>query len=618
MFLLNVSLAATLLAGHGEKPKKPRIFFNKNRKVVDYQLRRLSNDQLTLLDRRTDDPKFAPLFEAFLSRPGLEKKYRREAIAALAVINKTEHVQEIAAAIRRADSLKNNGSVVHDLTHMLSIESHGAVAKRQQLFEQLAAGARTTVVRIAGSVALARVVSADALWAMAERSGSLVDLLGALPALPDSVKRDALFPRVSAALSEDRTADVRRAAIGALPAFNGREADTFATLVDLFVRGDQREAVVGALKQIDKKHWSPADAASLADAIVRYASTVSLSERTEAIFLGAIQLGNDAATLLPPERGGQVRKTLGELGVKVVLIRTVPHRMIYDVRRVVVETGEPVELILENTDFMPHNLIVTVPGARQEIGTAADTMPATPDGLGRLYVPDSEKVLHATPLLDPGKRVKLSFVAPTKPGKYDYLCTFPGHWRRMYGILIAVTDIEEYFRSPSRDELPEITEWKLSDFSATDLAAVVAGRAAAGNTVFTSAGCAACHSVGGSPAAFGPKLDDVFQRWKNNRVDVLREILEPSRKIDEKYANSLVVLTTGEILTGLIVKESAEELTVQSGPKKDLAKTIKKSDVLEKKVQPISIMPQGALNALSNDQILDLLSFLEYGPHVPK
>ena len=618
VFLLFVGLAAPLFSAPDDGPKKPRIFFNKNRKIVDYQLRRLSNDQLTLVDRRADDSKFVPLFESFLSRSGLESKYRYEAIKALTVINKTGPVQELLAAIRRADRVKSNGSVVHDLTHMLSMQSRALVAKRQQLFEQLVEGASTSVVRMAGYLTLARIAPAEALWTMAEGNGSLVDLLGALPAFSDSVKRDTLFPLVSAALSEDRTAAVRGAAIGSLPSFSGRETDTFAILVDLFIRDDQRPAVVGALKQLHKKHWSPAGAASLAEAIVRYAPSVLASERTESIFLGIIQLGNEAATLLPPERGALVRKTLGELGVKVVLIRAVPHRMIYDVRRVVVEAGKPVELIFENSDFMPHNLVVAAPGARQEIGIEADAMSATPDDLGRLYVPDSKKVLHATPLVDSGKRVKLSFVAPTKPGKYDYLCTFPGHWRLMYGALVVVTDIEEYFRNPPRDELAELTEWKLADFNARDFAAVAVERAVAGNTVFTSAGCAVCHSVGGSPAAFGPRLDDVFARWKNNRVDVLREILEPSRKIDEKYVNSLVVSTAGEVLTGLIVKETAEELTVQSGPKKDLAKTIKKSDVLEKKEQPISVMPQGALSPLSREQILDLLSFLEYGPHVPE
>ena len=42
----------------------------------------------------------------------------------------------------------------------------------------------------------------------------------------------------------------------------------------------------------------------------------------------------------------------------------------------------------------------------------------------------------------------MRFTAPTKPGVYPYVCTYPGHWRRMYGALYVVDDLDEYLADP--------------------------------------------------------------------------------------------------------------------------------------------------------------------------
>ena len=70
--------------------------------------------------------------------------------------------------------------------------------------------------------------------------------------------------------------------------------------------------------------------------------------------------------------------------------------MRYDTTRLVVEAGKPFEVILENGDFMPHNLVVTQPGSRKKVGEA--TMKMRPDQLdreGRAFVPPFEGPLTA-------------------------------------------------------------------------------------------------------------------------------------------------------------------------------------------------------------------------------
>jgi azurin len=67
----------------------------------------------------------------------------------------------------------------------------------------------------------------------------------------------------------------------------------------------------------------------------------------------------------------------------------------------------------------------------------ADKLAADPKDVEKAYVPDSPKVLHATPLVEPNGKAELTFDAPATPGRYPYLCTFPGHWRVMRGVLIV-------------------------------------------------------------------------------------------------------------------------------------------------------------------------------------
>ena len=64
-------------------------------------------------------------------------------------------------------------------------------------------------------------------------------------------------------------------------------------------------------------------------------------------------------------------------------------------------------------------------------------MAKDPAGLSKGFIPPSEKILHHTKLLDQGTSETLRFTAPTEPGVYPYLCTFPGHWILMKGEMIV-------------------------------------------------------------------------------------------------------------------------------------------------------------------------------------
>ncbi|MGI9175506.1 MAG: PVC-type heme-binding CxxCH protein, partial [Rhodothermales bacterium] len=119
----------------------------------------------------------------------------------------------------------------------------------------------------------------------------------------------------------------------------------------------------------------------------------------------------------------------------VLTLGVIEHQLKYDQTELTVEAGQMVELVFENTDLMQHNVVVGEPGSTEAIGAAADELATSPDGMSQQYIPDVPQVLAATELADPGQTVRLRFQAPEEPGEYPYVCTFPGHWRIMQGVL---------------------------------------------------------------------------------------------------------------------------------------------------------------------------------------
>lgn len=135
-----------------------------------------------------------------------------------------------------------------------------------------------------------------------------------------------------------------------------------------------------------------------------------------------------------PQDAGPTGQALNEV---VLRLSAPPGQMVFDQEVLQVSAGKSVSLIFANDDQMAHNIVIGTPGSLQKIGIAADEMSVLPDAYDKHFVPDIPEVLHATPLVNAGETYQLDFVAPEKPGEYPYICTFPGHWRIMRGVLIV-------------------------------------------------------------------------------------------------------------------------------------------------------------------------------------
>ena len=120
---------------------------------------------------------------------------------------------------------------------------------------------------------------------------------------------------------------------------------------------------------------------------------------------------------------------------KILKLGTKPG-LKYDVSNFEVKAGSKVRLIFNNNDDMTHNVVITAPGAADEVGSLALKMGLK--GSEMNYVPSSNKVLFHTGLLQPESSESIYFVAPSTPGEYMFVCTFPGHASVMRGIIKVV------------------------------------------------------------------------------------------------------------------------------------------------------------------------------------
>jgi putative heme-binding domain-containing protein len=608
-FLTALLVAALTICVAEEAPSKKEFFLPKSPVAAAYYLGRLSNKELI------EAPRSEFVYVALLQRKGLERKYRIEALEGLAKARNTDSLAELIRGLEELDKKgEASEAVLRDLSIVLLQSKPTDLTAKREALQKLAADSQLALTR---QIAYAGLITADGsgekVWSqVASESSKLSDVLLSIPLIRDATIRGALYPKVEPLLHKAEPVEVRRAAIMAIVAVPGHDTGTFNTLAALVKSGTERATTVASLQRIPRKSWVKEPAEPLLESLMAYLQEVPVDQRTEPEALSAFQFATDLAGLLPPEKASAINKTLRALGVSVFVIRTVPEQMLYDKTLIVVEAGKPVEIILINDDQMPHNLLVVTPGAAEEIGTAAEKLPLVPDAQGRLYVPESPKVLHATRMVDPGQQAKLSFTAPDEPGDYQYVCTFPGHWRRMLGTLAVVKDVEAYLATHAATA-PKVTEWKVEDL-APDVAAAGAGRnASRGKEIFTKLACASCHKLGAEGVNYGPDLTDVLKRYNHDRVELLRQIIEPSLVITNRYRNYEFELKDGESVFGMVLKEDSDSWTVQTGPSDTLIQTLKKSDVQTQRPQNSSLMPLALLNTLSKEEIFDLLAYMESG-----
>jgi azurin/DNA-binding transcriptional ArsR family regulator len=453
--LMVALLGADTLAGTIQQSSAPKILLDQPLRAVEYQLDRLSSDELTRVERKDNDVRYRPIYAALLTRQGVGLPFRREAVAALTKLDKTSEARVLLDALVKVRA--EDTQVGDQLVALLLAQSGDALrGQRDALLKTLEGSSPPLVRRGAyGALMIADGSPTQAWQAALAHEGHLMDLLRSVPQLPAGSSADALrtdlFGPISALIAKGEKGETRAAAIGAL-GWTRRDAATFRLLAQEVSKGSDEEArtaAIRSLRLIPESAWPKDEVEPLARAVVDLVRQTPSDRRTEASSLEAVQLGDRLAGVLPVETARAIRRDLRALGVQVVRIETVVEQMKFDRSWFAVEAGAAVQIVLVNPDAMPHNLVVGKPGSLQEIGTAGGAIPMPSDPAVKPFVPDTPLVLHATRLLQQGETEQLGFTAPKEPGEYVYLCTFPGHWVRMYGVMLVVEKLETWEANPT-------------------------------------------------------------------------------------------------------------------------------------------------------------------------
>lgn len=110
----------------------------------------------------------------------------------------------------------------------------------------------------------------------------------------------------------------------------------------------------------------------------------------------------------------------------------------YDKTDLTVKAGQKVKLTLNNNGSIapqPHNFILVKPGKLDAVGALANAMMTDPKAMEKGYLPESPDIITHTKLVQPTQSDTIEFVAPADAGDYPYLCSFPGHWLLMRGVM---------------------------------------------------------------------------------------------------------------------------------------------------------------------------------------
>ena len=156
-----------------------------------------------------------------------------------------------------------------------------------------------------------------------------------------------------------------------------------------------------------------------------------------------------------------------------------------------------------------------------------------------------------------------------------------------------------------------VREWKMDDLSGA-LDGVSTGRSfPKGRQAMIDAQCLACHRFGNEGGSVGPDLTAVASRF--GRRELLESVLVPSKVIGFQYENTVIVKQDQSDVTGKLVDEDDKKVVLLTDPLTQQHVEVLKQDIAGRRLSTVSPMPEGLVNILTREEILDLLALLESG-----
>ena len=164
------------------------------------------------------------------------------------------------------------------------------------------------------------------------------------------------------------------------------------------------------------------------------------------------------------------------------------------------------------------------------------------------------------------------------------------------GVLSEAAGVASDPPPPTQEEVAKLAE-----------EVVAKGDAARGELIFRRAelSCTRCHGLNRGGGQIGPDLSAV---GGSSPVDyIVNSILNPNLAVKEQYVTKIYVLSSGKILTGVVIDSDDNRVLVRDSQGNTV--TIPTADI-EDEAEGKSLMPQGLTKFLTHDEVLDLAMFI--------
>lgn len=154
-----------------------------------------------------------------------------------------------------------------------------------------------------------------------------------------------------------------------------------------------------------------------------------------------------------------------------------------------------------------------------------------------------------------------------------------------------------------------VKEWKVADVTPALATGLRHRNFQKGHDLFGAVGCFNCHRFAGDGGAVGPDLTGIGGRF--NPKDLLESIIEPSKEVSDQYAPIVITTKSGTTVTGRVANLNEEVMMIMEDMSAPGDFTnVRRSDIVNVEPSKVSPMPEGLLNTLKQEEILDLMAFL--------
>lgn len=154
-----------------------------------------------------------------------------------------------------------------------------------------------------------------------------------------------------------------------------------------------------------------------------------------------------------------------------------------------------------------------------------------------------------------------------------------------------------------------VREWTLDDLLPQLDRASHSRNFERGRRAFIDAQCYLCHRFGNAGGSIGPDITATASKY--GRRELLESLIDPSRVIPDQYQNVRIFLHDGDDVTGRLLAETDAGWTLETDPLSATERFVPRADADSIEPSPISGMPEGLLNGLTAEDILDLIAFIE-------